>query len=195
MRYITNKWEKKDAVKNGGWYVAYGRELTETDIIAGAVATGISIFSSNPGPVIAWAENLLQESIIEMKKSLGQIGNEFGEEVQKRAVDLAIRTVKKLLQGKQEGVSDILSQGKIDFKAGVSEYNGENQAWDPLYGCSITNITNCGGYQTISKTWALAPYIAIRFVPAAVSFPVSDEITAKADSKWLEPFLSVAMEA
>lgn len=170
-KFVTNKWEKKAAVRNGGWYVAYGRELTETDVIHGLVAAGISIYTSNSVVVSTWAQNLIKESIVEMQTSLGQVSNQFGLEAQRRSRNLAIHVIRDLLRGKRPGVSGILRHGVVEFKAGVSEYNGRNQVWDPTYGCSFGNFTHCGGYRTISTTWALVPYVAIRFRPGVSPRP------------------------
>lgn len=160
-RFETNKWDKKKAVKNGGWYVAYGRELTETDVIEGAVAAGVSVYTANTGPIMAWAERLIDESIAEMQRSLGRLGSEFGQEAQRRARNVAVSQIKKLIQGKRADESGIHNFGNIEFKAGVSEYNGRNMVWDPFYNCP----NDCGGWNTVSTTWALVPYVKLRFKP------------------------------
>ena len=161
-KYVTNKWDKKNAVKNGGWHVAYGRELTETDAIRGGVAAGVSIYSGNSGPFIAWMENLIEESITGMERALGSLGNEISRDAKRRARDLAMHTIKDLLRGKRPGVSDILRMGKIEFKVGTSQYNGKNREWDPTKDCNFRNFTDCGGYRTISTTVAFVPYVAFR---------------------------------
>jgi hypothetical protein len=50
-RYETNKWEHKDAIQNG-WFVTWGREITETDMLQGVVKAGISCLAENPAPLI-----------------------------------------------------------------------------------------------------------------------------------------------
>jgi hypothetical protein len=43
--YETDKWEIKDQVRAGGWKVAEGGEINETDILEGVVAAGVSIYT------------------------------------------------------------------------------------------------------------------------------------------------------
>lgn len=158
-RFETNKGDKKRRVKNGGWEEAYGRELTETDLLEGIVAAGVSVLSENPAAFNAWVAQLVRESVAVFAANIRQ---RFTEVAQQQAQRLAERILRSLLRGRREGV-DFLRIQDIHFKAGVSGYNGHNQVWVP-------NFSREGGFwQTTTSTLAFQPYVAMRLVPGGTS--------------------------
>lgn len=178
-KFETNKWEIKEEVKKGGWEVAEGRELTETDAIQGVVAAGVSIYSGNSAPFVAWLTKLLNESL---NKLSGNIQSQFTEVAKKQALDLARTTIKDLMSGQPKSGEALVQLGNIQFKVGVSHYIGKNREW-------IINLSKEGGYwQTISTTHAYQPYVAMRFK----AFGVQDDTPAspsllKLDAALLHP--------
>jgi hypothetical protein len=174
--YWTNKWEKKDEIREGGWKVAWGRELTETDAIEGTVAAGISIYTGNAAALTAWIKNLVAESVNQMSSS---IQNTFTEAAKEQAIALAKTTISNLLHGQTSG-SQLLQFGNVQFKAGVGKYAGKNRQWIP-------NLSAEGGYwQTLSTTWAYQPYVALRFASAGTppSAPGDPEYKTFIRDKW-----------
>lgn len=161
-QFVTNKWDKINQVQSGtpSWSVAYGRELTETDAIQGAVAAGVSIFIDDPAPFEGWLDDLIDQSITVFQQNVQTV---FTQVVLQQAIQLAMTTLKGLLGGNpQEGVQSLQSEG-FEFKAGVSEYNGQNQFWVP-------NLSPDGGFwQTSSTTLSYCPYVAVRAVQAIPS--------------------------
>ena len=145
-RYITNKFEKKGKIEEG-WIVAFGIEITETDISKAIVAAGLSIFTSNPVVIYAWMEELVTESIGKMPN---RIRDNFSSEAKDEAIKFAIEIIRELIKGK--GAGELLKKiGNINFKAGVGEYIGENQV--KAFG---------GGWNIISETHFWQPYIGIK---------------------------------
>ena len=47
MGYRTNKFDHEREVEQGGWVVAWSHDISETDVAAGIVAVGISVFSAH----------------------------------------------------------------------------------------------------------------------------------------------------
>ncbi len=153
--------DEKNAVEKGGWYVTYGNKLNEADVLQGSVEPGISIYlGQHPGErnreaVQAWAESLIRKSIVRMETGLGSAAvRDFGLEEQKKARRLTVRSVKKLLRKQQAGVSNILTRGTVEFKAGVSKYIKNKKQWKQGIQTSVTTVT-------------FVPYVALRQKPVA----------------------------
>lgn len=153
MSYETNKWDVKNRVRSGAWKVAEGREITETDLIQGTVAAGISIYTGDATAFVTWVENLVRESITQLSTS---IQREVSDAARQQSIDLANRTIRRLISGRSAGV-ELLNIGNVQFKAGVSKYTGRNRTWIP------NPFSRDGGYwQTLSTTHAWQPYVAFR---------------------------------
>ncbi|MBV8611858.1 MAG: hypothetical protein JO034_31000, partial [Singulisphaera sp.] len=96
----TNRGDVENQVRQGGWAVAFGRELTETDLEEGAVAAGVSIFTDNPGPVLAWLDELISQSLAQMGTS---IATTFAHVARQQAEQFAKGVITSLLQGRNDG--------------------------------------------------------------------------------------------
>jgi hypothetical protein len=155
--YETDKWEIKEQIKAGGWKVAEGGELTETDVIQGVVAAGISIYTGNSAPFVAWLKALVTNCLSQLASN---IQTQFTEAARQQAIAVAETTIRNLLSQKSSG-AEFLNFGSIQFKAGVAKYMGRNRVWVP-------NLSLEGGYwQTLSTTHAWQPYVAMRFVSSS----------------------------
>jgi hypothetical protein len=142
--YKTNKPERKAAVEEGSWHVAWADDISETDVGRGLVSAGVSVYSSNPAPFLAWITELTNRTISSLSDSAEQAI--FTPEVRKQTEGLAADIIKKAVKGKS--AREIFREfERVQVKAGAIEYNGGN------YVCS----------NLITPTWGLKPYIAVRF--------------------------------
>ena len=188
MGYDTNKWRVRNDIFNedgGNWYVAFGRELTETDALAGVVAAGISIYAGNPGPFLKWFEDLIRESIWKMKESLQDLGEEVGEDMIEEAVQIASQKIRDLLGGNPQGGCVKKSFSTLDFKAGVATYSGRN--W-----IKLCNFVRCWK-ETVSSTWSAQPYVAVR-LKQGTAVEIENQRQPKRaveEQDWLTPTLYV----
>ncbi|MEM8721150.1 MAG: SH3 domain-containing protein [Cyanobacteria bacterium P01_G01_bin.39] len=136
--YETNKFDKKALVEKNGWKASWADDISETDAARGAVAAGVSIYSANSAPFIAWVEQLVQRTLNTLSANLE--GN-----ARKEAEKLARQIIYDAVSGKS--AKEITKQfDTIDFKAGAIKYSGRNYI----------------GNQTISRTWGIKPYVAFR---------------------------------
>ncbi|WP_081481740.1 hypothetical protein [Paenibacillus elgii] len=142
--YKTNKFDRKRNVEKGGWVAAWADDIAEKDVLQGIVAAGVSVFSSNPGPFLTWIENLVTRTISSLKASAQQV---FTREIRNQIEELAADVIKQAIQGRsaREALKEFKDIG-FNVKAGAIEYSGKNMA--------------CG--KTITSTWGMKPYIAIR---------------------------------
>jgi hypothetical protein len=160
--FTSNKNDVKDGIERGGlWKVAYGRELTETDAIAGAVATGVSIYSGNTAAVTAWLNNLITESIHKMEVSIAMT---FTAQARDQAVQFAETVISKLLRAKipSEEIKNLL---QFQFKAGVAQFLGQNYVWIPGtdLGGLFTHGDAGGHWEPVGPhTISFCPYVGLR---------------------------------
>lgn len=164
MGYHTNKFDLKAQVSQGPppWVVAWGEDITETDALQGVVATGLSIFSANPAPFVAWVEQLVQQAIISLVQSAA---GAFPDAIRGQVKQMVTDIIKAAIQGR--GAHEVLKQyDTVDFKAGAIRYSGKNTV---------------AGF-TVSRTWGMKPYVAFRWrgagspatpSPAEASYPVA----------------------
>lgn len=129
---LAGGWREKQEVERDGWQAAYGNELTEADADRGAVAPGVFIYAERRTRAMDalhdWADALVRQAEAKMTSSLGPASaRDFGQEARWQARRLTVRTVRDLLRSRQEGVSEIISWGGIEFKAGVLRYRGRER--------------------------------------------------------------------
>ncbi len=136
--YETNKFDLKAQVEGGGWTTSWADDISETDAALGVVAAGVSIYSANSAPFIAWVEQLVQRTVYSISADL--TGN-----ARKESEKLARQIIYDAVSGKSPKA--ITKQfDTIDFKAGAIKYSGRNYV----------------GGTTISRTWGLKPYVAFK---------------------------------
>lgn len=191
--YETNKFDRKAKVEKGGWVVAWAKDISETDAIEGVVAGGVSIYSANPAPFIAWVETLVERTISSLMASAKE---EFPNAIRRQAMDLAMEAIKAAIQG-QDAREVFRQYDTVDFKAGAIKYSGRNyqNVWNPFkwkhekiyYG---------------PPTWGIKPYVAFRwrgsggsgtgnsertqaiYVRNKAPFPVSVAVHYKLNNHW-----------
>ncbi|BBM86167.1 hypothetical protein UABAM_04553 [Candidatus Uabimicrobium amorphum] len=174
--YETNKWDKREEIYNhenedgkGRWTVAWGREITETDLAEILVAIGIDIYGGGGNATLTKIEEIGIESFekittntietfsLYLEKTARQIADEMLNDIDNLVFDVMERFFKALVDGKDpdEAVRSFVN-GKINsygsirihVRAGVASYSGSNK----LFG------------QTASKTFSWQPFVAIRVV-------------------------------
>ncbi|WP_046956777.1 hypothetical protein [Bacillus cereus] len=140
--YLTNKFELELKIENGGWVTAWSNDIAEKDVLQGAVAAGVSVFSANPGPFLAWINELVNRTISSIQTDAQ---HKFTAEMRRVANEIAADVIRRAIQGKSP-LETFKRFDTFDFKAGAIRYSGRNMA--------------CGN--TVSTTWGMKPYIALR---------------------------------
>ncbi|WP_257147985.1 hypothetical protein [Bacillus cereus] len=140
--YQTNKFDLKNKIESGGWVAGWANDIAEVDVAQGVVAAGVSVVSSNPGPFYAWVKNLVDRTISSLKYDVQQ---KFTAEIRHQINHLTADIISQAIQGKSPREA-LRKYDTFDFKAGAIRYAGRN-----LF---------CG--HTVSTTWGMKPYIAIR---------------------------------
>ncbi|WP_417909768.1 hypothetical protein [Candidatus Electronema sp. PJ] len=126
--FAQRVWRAKEEVEAGGWYVAYGRELTEDEAERGAVESWVSLQRSDIDTLRTWSDSLLRQSIALMVNSVGpDAADRFGRDEQREARRFGVETLRDLLGSRTAG-AQILVSGSVEFKAGVIEYR--ERGWD-----------------------------------------------------------------
>lgn len=151
--YETNKFDLKGRVESGGWKVAWADDISETDVLRGVVAVGVSIYAGNPGPFYAWIEHLIDRTI---RSLAGSAANRFPAAVERQARQLAADVIKQAIRGRS--AREVFRRyDTVDFKAGAIRYSGRNvqRVWNPIK-WKHEEIT-------LSRTWGLKPYVAFRW--------------------------------
>ncbi|HFK1441926.1 hypothetical protein [Bacillus cereus] len=140
--YKTNKFDLKNKVESGGWVAGWANDIAEVDVAQGVVAAGVSVVGSNPAPFYAWVQNLVNRTISSLKQDVQQ---KFTAEIRNQINHLTADIISQAIQGKSP--REVLRKyDTFDFKAGAIRYSGRNML--------------CGN--TVSTTWGMKPYIAIR---------------------------------
>lgn len=141
--YETNKFDLKSKVEEGNWIVAWSDDISETDVASGIVAGGISIYSANPAPFLAWIQDLVNRTISSLTEDAR---DKFPDAIKEQVNQLASEVIKQAIQGKD--TREVFEQfDTVDFKAGAIKYSGRNMAFGA----------------TVSTTWGMKPYIAFRW--------------------------------
>jgi hypothetical protein len=126
--FAQRVWRAKEEVEAGGWYAAYGRELTEDEAARGAVESWVSLQRSDIETLRTWADSLLRQSIALMVNSVGpDAADGFGRDEQREARRFGVETIRDLLGSRTSG-AQILVSGSVEFKAGVIEYR--ERGWE-----------------------------------------------------------------
>jgi hypothetical protein len=126
-RFVSNRIDVEAGIKQGNWIVAFSaRELTETDLATGIVATGVSIYTGSPELVFAWIDELISESIAGLESG---IASTFTAEARSQAENFAIPIIKSLLQNASPGESQE-TFGHFGIKAGLAKFIGHNEEWN-----------------------------------------------------------------
>ncbi|BBM86134.1 hypothetical protein [Candidatus Uabimicrobium amorphum] len=176
--YDTNKWDVRERIYNhnlnheegkGRWTVAWGRELTETDLAELLIAIGADISGGGGSATltkletvgIESMEKITQNTIEAFSNYLQQQANEIANDLQNDIKNLASDVIGKffgaLVKGKDpieairqhfDGKIKEYTSITIHLRAGVAEYSGSNK----LFG------------QTVTKTFSWQPFVAIRVV-------------------------------
>ncbi|BBM86181.1 hypothetical protein UABAM_04567 [Candidatus Uabimicrobium amorphum] len=166
--YETTKWKVRDRIRKGGWRVAWGREVTEVDLLEIAGAIGADVYGGGGTATMSVLEQIGLESIEKLSENVvdefsgyfeGQLES-LMDEVTDFAQQIILTFFKALIDGKspEDAIGDLVTalerkaqeaKGfRIEFKAGVAEYSGKNK---------VAGVT-------LSPTISWQPYIAVRLV-------------------------------
>ncbi|MFS8215530.1 MULTISPECIES: hypothetical protein [Paenibacillus] len=142
--YRSNKDERKAQVEAGPppWTLAWADDISETDAALGLVAAGVSVASANPGPFLAWIEELLRSTLETLRASAAE---KFPAEIQNDMKAFAADAIRLAISGKNPNEA-AKAYDTIDFKAGAIKYEGKNVALGHV----------------ISRTWGMKPYVGFR---------------------------------
>lgn len=140
--YLTNKFDLELKIENGGWITAWADDIAEKDVLQGVVAAGVSVFSSNPSAFLYGINNLVNRTISSLQTDAQ---HKFTAEMRRVANEIAADVIRRAIQGKSP-LETFKQFDTFDFKAGAIRYSGRNML--------------CGN--TVSTTWGMKPYIALR---------------------------------
>ena len=176
--YTSNKPYKITETMQGPpqWIAAWSEDISETDVIVGVVAAGISIYSASPSPFINWVKQLVQRTIDSLKQSAAK---DFPQNILDEVVQLATQAIKAAVKG--ENANEVFKQfGTVDFKAGAIKYSGRNYVWNIF----------AERYDPIGPpTWGIKPYIAFRWRGAGSSGSGQSSSKSNFDPMLLIPVL------
>jgi hypothetical protein len=120
--FAQRRWRAKEEVEAGGWYVAYGNELSEDEAARGMVESWVSLQSGDRDTLRTWSDSLLRQAIALMVHDLGPEGaDSFSRDEQREARRFSVETIRDLLGSRTAG-AQILVSGSVEVKAGVMEY-------------------------------------------------------------------------
>ncbi|MGQ4706035.1 hypothetical protein [Bacillus thuringiensis] len=140
--YLTNKYGLELKIENGGWVTAWSDDIAEIDVLQGVVARGVSVFNANPTAFLYWINEIVNRVISSLKTNAQQ---KFSAEMRRVANEIAADVIRRAIQGKSP-LETFKRFDTFDFKAGAIRYSGRNML--------------CGN--TVSTTWGMKPYIALR---------------------------------
>ncbi|MDR4905090.1 hypothetical protein P4T54_11015 [Bacillus mycoides] len=140
--YLTNKFDLELKIENGGWITAWADDIAEKDVLQGVVAAGVSVFSSNPSAFLYGINNLVNRTISSLQTDAQY---KFTAEMRRVANEIAADVIRRAIQG-ESPLETFKQFDTFDFKAGAIRYSGRNML--------------CGN--TVSTTWGMKPYIALR---------------------------------
>ncbi|MBE5108592.1 hypothetical protein IGI01_26110 [Bacillus thuringiensis] len=140
--YLTNKYDLELKIEDGGWVTAWSDDIAEKDVLQGVVAARVSVFSANPTAFLYWINELVNRTISSLKTDAQQ---KFTVEMRRVANEIAADVIRRAIQEKSP-LETFKQFDTFDFKAGVIRYSGRNMV--------------CGN--TVSTTWGMKPYIALR---------------------------------
>lgn len=135
--YLTNKFDLELKIENGGWVTAWANDIAEKDVLL-----GVSVFSTNPSAFLYWISNLVNRTISSLQTDAQ---HKFTAEMRIVANEIAADVIRRAIQEKSP-LETFKQFDTLDFKAGAIRYSGRNML--------------CGN--TVSTTWGMKPYIALR---------------------------------
>ncbi|WP_219375723.1 hypothetical protein [Bacillus mycoides] len=135
--YLTNKFDLELKIENGGWVTAWANDIAEKDVLQ-----GVSVFSANPSAFLYWINNLVNRTISSLQTDAQ---HKFTAEMRRVANEIAADVIRRAIQG-ESPLETFKQFDTFDFKAGAIRYSGRNML--------------CGN--TVSTTWGMKPYIALR---------------------------------
>lgn len=135
--YLTNKFDLELKIENGGWVTAWANDIAEKDVLQ-----GVSVFSAKPSAFLSWINNLVNRTISSLQTDAQ---HKFTAEMRIVANEIAADVIRRAIQGKSP-LEAFKQFDTFDFKAGAIRYSGRNML--------------CGN--TVSTTWGMKPYIALR---------------------------------
>ena len=137
--YKTNKFDKKDEVRRGGWQVAFGKEINETHLLEMGTA-----YAANGAAGNAYVQMLIKESVQKLQTN----GYKLLHSSAKKEIDRAVsEVISRALRGRFDA-HDIIHSYNVDIKFGAIQYSGGNYFNNQKIGPS---------------TFGMIPYVAVRY--------------------------------
>jgi hypothetical protein len=161
-RFVSNRNEIEDSIRQGNWVVAFSRrELTETDLLGLLIATGAAIYTDQPEIVIGFLSEVLDESIAGLEQSIAET---MSAEVRSQVENFAVPRIKNLLFGRSSGEATE-TFGHFGIKAGVAQFVGHNEEWNPIANLGGFINGDTGEWQQVGPGLvSYCPYVGLRFL-------------------------------
>ena len=113
-------------------------------------SAGVSIYSGNAGPFIAWVKALVDRTI---KSLVTSAGKTFPAAILSEVQKLAADAINAAIEVKDANES-LKKYDTVDFKAGAIRYSGRNYEWN-IFSQDYTPIG--------PPTWGIKPYVCFRW--------------------------------
>lgn len=114
--HTTNRARVQESLREGGWQVAFGKEVDYKDYYLFSQAIGASIASGNPGPAAAYLKLMVVQTKAELTRNLSRQGSQL-------LADLEMRLVTALNEAIKTGRITEFTLDGVDVKMGLVSYN------------------------------------------------------------------------
>src|ERR1700722_20351465 len=104
----SNRTSVRASIEDGGWHVAYGRNVTEAEYAQLTATVAVSVSSGNPGPILAYLKDFAAATVDKVTNHVPEISKQLLAEQIKKAI---------VTRGGS------LTIGRVDVKFGIATYN------------------------------------------------------------------------
>jgi hypothetical protein len=160
-RFVSNRDDIENGIRAGNWVVAFSkRELTETDALLALAAVGVAIYTDDPEIVIAYLNEVIDESIVGIQTAIPET---VSAELRAQVQNYALPAIKHYLLGMSSGESNERF-GDFGIKAGVAQFIGHNEEWNPTAHLERLPFGDAGEWQQIGPGLvSYCPYVGLRY--------------------------------
>jgi hypothetical protein len=117
LGHETNRPEVHRSLEEGGWWVAYGKDIGGQQYVEFTAAIAASVAAHNPEPAMGYLTALIDQSIATLEKNAGK---EFGNQLLRLAKQQIVDAISNALSG---GRPRTIRLAGIDVQAGVATIN------------------------------------------------------------------------
>jgi hypothetical protein len=116
VSFSSNKGQVQAALREGGWQVAFGKEIDYAEYEKFCAAVALAIATDNPSPVLAYIQYLVAQTKVEIMRSLNA-------EARRTLANLEMQIVAALDRAIKTGQITEIRFGGMDVRIGIATYN------------------------------------------------------------------------